>query len=131
MSVEWNGGGLPPIGLEVRVKRPGYNHPRFDRFLGKEVTVVAHDRIDGENVAVFRMKIDDFSEEFDYHALTSGCFEPLSTEAERKREEAVANLVHEFFGAPPVDEPNEADWSSMFAVYDAIAAGKIPHITLK
>jgi hypothetical protein len=123
MSVEWNGGGLPPIGLEVRVKRPGYNHPRFDRFLGKEVTVVAHDRIDGENVAVFRMKIDDFSEEFDYHALTSGCFEPLSTEAERKREEAV-NALSEHFG-------HGAGLYNISGLYDKIAAGKIPHITLK
>ena len=112
MSNEWNGGGLPPVGIEVRVKRPGYNHPRFDRFIGRKVTVVSHDRIDSEDVAVFRMKIDDFGEEYDYHALTSGCYEPVISEHQLERLsriEGMSGFIRGFLESTKGDHTNLAE----------------------
>lgn len=75
----WDGKDLPPVGTVCEVVWPGYNDVRFDRFIGKDVTVVAHDVIDGSAVAVFRMPVGGQSDEMDYHAMVAKCFKPSRT----------------------------------------------------
>lgn len=90
----WSGEGLPPVGAWCLVKSPGYKNSRFDRFVGKRVFIVAHDRIDGDPVAVFRMALSH--DEFDYHALITTCFEPEKTPeqtAAEEREKAIEEMA--------------------------------------
>lgn len=75
---EWNGEGLTPVGIDVQMFS-GYSHSRFDRFIGQKVHVVAHDVINGDPVAVFRMPIDGDDAEQDYHAMVAGSFRPIRT----------------------------------------------------
>ena len=73
----------------------GYSHPRFDRFIGQKVHIVAHDAINGDAVAVFRMPIDGDDTEQDYHAMVAGSFRPIRTPgqiAEKERDQAIEDL---------------------------------------
>lgn len=92
----WDGEGLPPVGTICEVVSPGYSNKRFDRFVGQVVTVISHDIIDSDPVAVFRVSIDGRIEEQDYHALVAECFRPARTaeqiEAE-ERDAAVRNIM--------------------------------------
>jgi len=104
--VEWNGEGLPPVGCECEL---------YDSESGWEVVFVKY--VGNKTVVVDLLDGDEYSFE-----LSTCEFRPLRTEAERKREEAIAalkqlnpQLVGELAGY----------------LYDEIAAGKIPHITLK
>jgi len=88
----WTGKGLPPVGTVVEVVSPGYHHDRFARFIGKEVTIVAHDVIEGDPVAVFRMAIEGFASEQDYHALIAGCFRPIKTPEQIAEDERLSAM---------------------------------------
>lgn len=94
---QWSGEGLPPVGVRVEVVSPGYSNKRFDRFIGETVTIVAHDRIDGDAVAVFRMAIDGNDAEQAYHALIAKCFRPIRTAeqiAAEEREKAITEMLN-------------------------------------
>jgi len=84
--VEWNGEGLPPVGIDVEVFAD-YSHPRFDRFIGRQVHIVAHDVINGDPVAVFRMPIDGDDTEQDFHAMGAKSFRPIRTPEQIAEEE--------------------------------------------
>jgi hypothetical protein len=75
----WTGDGLPPVGTVCEVVSPGYRNDRFDRFVGRVVTVIAHDVIDSDPVAVFRVSVNGQDDEQDYHALIAKCFRPIRT----------------------------------------------------
>ena len=113
MNIEWNGEGLPPIGVEVDIIDI---HERLRYGQNESGEVVAH----VENTAVVRM------------SYGLGCFEaeflrPVSTEAQLKRSHTCDKIYGAMCNAERKD--NRSDMAE--AVYDAIAAGKIPHITLK
>ena len=105
----WNGEGLPPVGCDCEVKRALEWLPCKIVFISDfHVIVQAKEEICWQ---------------------TQACqFRPLRTEAERKREE-FAKFLCEY-----LDDLN--DWDSpvgkihALAIHDAIAAGKIPHVTL-
>lgn len=90
--VEWTGEGLPPVGTVCEVIYPGYSNERFDRFVGHSVTIVAHDVIDAEPVAVFRMPVNGRADEQDYHALVAKCFRPARTPEQIAAEEALREI---------------------------------------
>lgn len=105
MSVKWNGEGLPPVGCECEIRRVADWMPVTIQFISSYHTVFT-----------------TFGGTEDCYQTCSLQFRPIRTEAERKREEAIAalkqlkpQLVGELAGY----------------LYDEIAAGKIPHITLK
>lgn len=85
---EWSGEGLPPIGIDVEVFAK-YSHPRFDRFIGQRVHIVAHDVINGDPVAVFRMPVDGDDTEQDYHAMVAKSFHPLRTPEQTERDKCM------------------------------------------
>lgn len=94
-SPAWVGVGLPPIGIDVEVLSE-YSHPRFDRFIGQQVHIVAHDVINGDPVAVFRMPIDGDDAEQDYHAMVAKSFRPIRTPeqiAADERERQVKSML--------------------------------------
>jgi len=115
--VAWNGEGLPPAGTVCEVVSPGYKNSRFDRFVGNQVTIVAHDQIEGDPVAVFRMSLNGKAYEQDYHALFDKCFRPIRTAEqiaaeERKRGiEELLNVFNSNFEGHVLD--------GLSAIYDA------------
>ena len=114
-SNEWNGEGLPPVGMQCEIVDP-------DGVLmygqGESGEVIAH----VENTAVIRM------------SYGLGCFEArflrhASSEADKKREVAAQALCDSCGGNGKVDE--KLGFGIMwFGIYDAIAAGKIPGVKL-
>lgn len=106
--VEWNGEGLPPVGCECEL---------YDSESGWEIVFVKY--VGNKTVVVDLLDGDEYSFE-----LSTCEFRPLRTEAERKRDDAEKALSETF--AQLYDQ----DISLAKHVYDAIAAGKIPGITL-
>jgi len=103
--------GLPPVGAYCEITDP-------DGVLiyGQDESgeVVAH----VENTAVIRM------------SYGLGCFEsrflrPIRSEADKKRDEAVSAM---FYALPPDKVPGK---DIREAIYDAIAAGKIPGVRIE
>ncbi len=111
MSIEWNGEGLPPLGCICEIAEPIYN-------AGTKVRVLCHD----ENAAVCRILEGDRLHSLCQLEATE--IRPLRTEAERKRDEAKDAIAE-------LCRSSASNGHSADLIYDAIAAGKIPHITLK
>lgn len=114
MSIEWNGEGLPPVGCECEAKMP---QEIGNPWKWRRVKVVAV----GEAIAENECLVYDVKSS---RPAWVDEFRPIHAEAERKRaqsEEAIFKAWHEC--------PEGGDVST--CIYDAIVAGKIPHITLK
>lgn len=104
----WSGEGLPPVGCFCEVEDV---HGMLVYGHGESGEVIAH----VENTAVIRM------------SYGLGCFEavflrPIRTESERKRDEVRKAM----YAAMDIVDGDIAD-----AIYDAIAAGKIPGVKLE
>ena len=114
MSIEWNGEGLPPVGCACEAKMP---QEIGNPWKWRRVKVVAA----GEAIAENECLVYDV--ETSRPAWVDE-FRPIFTEAERKHEEtknAIAELCRS----------SASNGHSADLIYDAIAAGKIPRITLK
>lgn len=111
----WVGIGLPPVGIDVEMFA-GYSNPRFDRFIGQQVHIVAHDVINGDPVAVFRTPIDGDDTEQDYHAMVAGSFRPIRTPEQIAEEEREAEII-EIEQIAISGENSGKTWAS--AIYDA------------
>lgn len=121
---EWNGGGLPPIGVEVEFyKNPdyGYSDMGFMPDSGMIVDVVAHKTTsDGNLVAIVYWDDNGAGRS---NCFIGACLRPLQTEAERKRE------VIESWFVSIMPESEIAGIAAKY-LYEAIAAGKIPGVKL-
>lgn len=106
---EWNGDGLPPVGIECEVLHESSWIP---------CVIVSH--YDG---FAFAWNYDKRITITVNEIKSSDAFRPLRTEAERKREEAVASMIN-------IKDGFKDDDTYYHAIYDAIAAGKIPGIKL-
>ena len=108
----WNGEGLPPVGCECEL---------FDSESGWETVVI---KFIGNKTAV--VDTED-GEEYSFELSTCD-FRPIRSEDEQNREEAITRLQvesqSEHWQAP-------ISASQAINIYDAIAAGKIPHIQIK
>lgn len=110
---EWNGDGLPPVGVECEFKCA------TGEWVAVEITAIARNGVcfvergkNGEN-----------------YVSSSSEFRPLRTEADKKRQVAAQALCDSCGGTGKVDE--SLGFGIMwFDVYDAIAAGKIPGVKL-
>jgi len=116
--IGWTGEGLPPVGAVCEVVSPGYSNDRFDRFIGQTVTVIAHDVIDADPVAVFRMPVDGQIDEQDYHALVKQCFRPIRTPEQIAAEERT-KTIDDMVKALGIDSPGTADYIRCGLIYDA------------
>ena len=118
-ETEWNGDGLPPVGVEIEYKFAKVNY-RTDFSSGKVLAYGAQN--------VFMEHLASRNEFI--HPLDKIEFRPIRSEAERKREKAVQELCNAGGGNGRIDE--KAGYGSCwFDVYDSIAAGKIPGIKLE
>lgn len=114
VSPVWNGEGLPPVGCECEFMKHTLDAiPNYRRGIIKyvsEYTVVIVEALShGEFVA---------------HPRTCD-FRPIRPEADRKRDIAVGKI----FDVICKSLTDESE-STSFAIYDAIAAGKIPGVKL-
>lgn len=114
---QWNGEGMPPVGVVCEIAESTtylhIGHPE-----GAVVKIYAHFTDDrGVELAAFVDSVGKVG-----GVCTSKCFRPIRSEAERKRDEAVAALKQH--------KPQLVGELAGY-LYDEIAAGKIPHIQLK
>lgn len=109
----WNGGGLPPSGVECEARlRCNDAEWFFFRCVGVDCGV-AFGWAGKEAVTLGEGSYE---------------FRPLRTEAERKRD-AAAEAIHRYMPEFIHDTPNEHYHAKK--IYDAIAAGKIPGVKLE
>ncbi|ATG01241.1 Uncharacterised protein [Lelliottia amnigena] len=112
--VEWDGEGLPPVGSNVEA-----------RFEGEwvEVTVAYNDCPESQSDESV------WNEALVFNRITTRPFwadelRPIRSEADKKRDAAVESMFYTL----PLDVMLGKDVRE--AIYDAIAAGKIPHIRI-
>lgn len=126
----WNGEGMPPIGSKVSFfynERYDY-HKEIIPEHGQELEVVAHKTTtDGHDVAVCYW---DKSGGGMAVCLVPGSLLPISSEADKKRDSAIANLTDAICGeVPDTWMATAANYAAR--AYDAIEAGKIPGIRIE
>lgn len=109
-KLEWDGEGLPPAGTRCEFISN-------DTSWG-EVDVIG---IDGDKV-VFKPSGNTY---YGIAPSQRQIFRPIRSEADKKKYATIEEMLSTFFGAPPVDEPNENDRVAMAELYDAIKSGKI------
>lgn len=115
--VEWNGEGLPPVGCECELYDCEQWNPVRIKYVGEKYVVT--DRTDLGYEVVYCL------------AEKPERFRPIRTQAERHREE-VGRALFDAINWNQCDEPvSDSRMEDYRKAYDAIASGKIPHITLK
>ncbi|MTH45369.1 hypothetical protein [Intestinirhabdus alba] len=107
---EWDGEGLPPVGCECMVRGEIGDNGWY------KCKVIAHTFFDGYNCAVFQT-------ESTVSCSSDGNFRPIRSEEDKKRYAAIEALF-EVLDAGVSTSQDSID------IYDAIAAGKIPHIRI-
>lgn len=110
---EWNGEGLPPVGVECEFKCA------TGEWVEVEITAIARNGVcfvergkNGENYVSFSRE-----------------FRPLRTEAERKRKAAAKEMARH--ANSDQHRKFNAGLRNCLSIYDAIAAGKIPGVKLE
>lgn len=88
-QAQWNGEGLPPVGLEVEVFSIAKPHHSYEAHVGQRVRIVAHDILgegddEGTPVAVYAFNLSTGT---GYHALIAGHFRPIRTAEQIAAEE--------------------------------------------
>lgn len=116
---EWNGEGLPPVGCECElVNFFGEDFPEFAGESGEKVRIIGNGYTNGCPVAFY--EADGGRGNVLAYAVAP-CFRPIRSEAERKRDQAIAQMMER--SAVLVE-------ATAALIYDAIAAGKIPGVKL-
>lgn len=107
---EWDGEGLPPVGCECEFKANdgGWGIGTVLCVGKNRIFWLCHE--DG----------DEYTSEVNPQE-----FRPIRSEADKKKYATIEEMLSTFFGAPPVEEPNEIDRVAMAELYDAIKSGKI------
>lgn len=117
-KVEWDGNGLPPLGVDAEVSVDG----------GR--TWCSYKAVKEHN-GMRLVEIGDFTEEFQSNNWS---FRPISSEADKKRYAAANAMckVQEFpAGEITPDGVARGEGKLWVDVYDAIAAGKIPGVRIE
>ncbi|BBT89404.1 hypothetical protein WP8W19C02_10240 [Enterobacter cloacae] len=134
-KTEWDGEGLPPVGSKVSFfynERYDYNEEIIPQN-GQELEVVAHKRTtDEHDVAVCYWDENGGGMAV---CLVPGSLLPTHSEADKKRAECVIALSRIDPQAMPFEYGDKHSDGSLigpfwYELYDAIAAGKIPHIRI-
>lgn len=109
----WDGEGLPPVGCECERSWCG------DKWLQCKVLFVS------DAIVVIKLA----TREAAYH-LSEVKFRPIRSEADKRRDDAIAKITDAICG-----EIADTGWATAekyaARAYDAIAAGKIPHIRIE
>lgn len=125
---EWNGEGLPPVGAKVEFfinPKLGYSNDWIPD-AGTEMEVVAHKTTtDGNDVAVCYWDEGGAGRSY---CLVPESLKQLRTEAERKRDEAIEEMLK--IATMHTTKSLGLDLA-LNSIYSAIAAGKIPGVKLE
>ena len=122
----WNGDGLPPVGCDVEfiLDTEKYSVNGIIPENGQTVNVVAHKVTTDDNLVAVVYWDDNGAGRA--AAFIKQAFRPIRAEAERKRDDFAKSLA---------DKSVMGDqWQMQIvgqAIYDAIAAGKIPGVKLE
>lgn len=112
----WDGAGLPPVGCMCERSWAG------DKWLSCKILFTSN------QIVVVKLKGSGIEDAYYIGDVT---FRPIRSEAERKRDEAVATLVDFKIGYHCHPKAAESYLREVTALYDAIAAGKIPGVRLE
>lgn len=124
-KAEWDGTGLPPVGCEVEYLTGILGKPDADDNKpenGQIVKVVSHAKYENTGNEVVVATWLNGSGGMRASVFSPRCLQPIRSEAERKREEAIAALKQ----FKPQLVGNLAGY-----LYDEIAEGKIPGIRIE
>lgn len=110
---EWNGEGLPPVGcrIEYTCKQPDTGHPAIEAGKWYGGTIIAYY---GEGV---------WTSDNGIRHLSNTIFRPLHSEEYNKRYAAIEALFE-------ILDDGVSTSQDSIDIYEAIAAGKIPHIRI-
>ena len=108
-KVAWNGEGLPPVGCECEIKRVTDWMPVTIKYISGSYTIFK--TLGGTEVC------------YETHSLQ---FRPVLSEEERRRDEITGAIGACIMFA----YDDNSDKTTEDHLYDAIAAGKIPHIKI-
>lgn len=116
-KVEWGGEGLPPVGCECEISFAGESYRKCTvLFTSKRTVLVAYETSNDD---------EDNEEAF---APEDVQFRPIRSETDKKRDEAAKGLIEYLDKETDID--NVFSIKDVIGFYDAIAAGKIPHIRI-
>lgn len=111
---EWDGEGLPPVGCECQYETNGYG-----------IKMVRVECITKDGIAFTWIGGDEGFSGLDCINISQSYrFRPIRSEADKKRNEAVEAMIKH------KDDPTDVTENRYHAIFDAIAAGKIPHIRI-
>lgn len=112
-KVEWDGDGLPPVGVEVEYTLNGraWKPCRVEMYVGTQGCVMSCD-------------VFEFIQYVHFIDYTDLKFRPIRSESDKKRDAA----IEWFVSIMPTDEMTE---TAAGYLYDAIAAGKIHGVKLE
>lgn len=122
---EWDGNGLPPVGCECEYETNGYG-----------IKKVRVECITTDGIAFTWLGEDPKFRGLDcINTSQSHRFRPIRSEADKKRSECVIALSRIDPQAMPFEYGEKHSDGSLigpfwYELYDAIAAGKIPHIRI-
>lgn len=115
--IEWDGEGLPPVGVNAEVLFAADTEPKWYSFLAKYI---------GENHVVALVGLEEVSYKISELCTKDVKFSPVRSEEDRKRDESVIAIYDEYLQCATVEKMKDV----FYALYDAMAAGKIPHIRI-
>ena len=118
----WNGEGLPPVGCRVETRFNGEWVEATVAYTGRPENSGAADTFKWKEALVFDCKTT--------RPFWADEFRPIRSEAEKKRDEAVAKLTDAICGEVP-DTGMATAANYAVRAYDAIAAGKVPGIRIE
>ena len=112
-QTQWNGEGLPPVGCEFE---HSFHANDFSTWHWRKCTATGKHGV---------LCVDENDTEL-YLNDISNRFRPIRSESDKKRDEAIQSM------ASVIDYRNGCSANPLAGwLYDAISAGKIPHIQLK
>lgn len=118
----WNGEGLPTVGCRVETRFNGEWVEATVAYTGRPESSGAADTCKWKEALVFDCKTT--------RPFWADEFRPIRSEAEKKRDEAVAKLTDAICGdVPDTGMATAANYA--VRAYDAIAAGKVPGIRIE
>lgn len=119
-KTEWDGEGLPPVGCECQYETNGY---------GVKIVLVECITMDG--IAFTWLGEDPKFSGLDcINIAQAHRFRPILSEADKKRDEVGLALYHAINWNAEGELVSPSRMEDYKKAYDAIAAGKIPHIRI-
>lgn len=124
LELKWDGQGMPPVGSRVEVAAEDFE----DEWLTIDVAYV-HNGVVAGIVRSENEYLDDQLEKFSA-GYNRAKFRPILSEAEKNRDEAISKITDAICGdIPDTGMATAAKYAAR--AYDAIAAGKIPWVTIE